>query len=153
MPVRDHWGVGGAGCAGRGCDGNCDGVCGDGSTVGGAEWSESFSGGAVFDYDQDGRMDVYRVQHGGPGSSHPNQLFHQEEDGGFKNVSAGSGLDVTGHGMGVAVGDINNDGSSINDRIYIPTASELNSMTFSGAGQAEAFEAFIQQDDYLSDNQ
>ncbi len=49
-------------------------------------------------------------------------------------------------------GDINNDGSSINDLIYIPTASELNQMTFSGPGQAEAFEAFIQQDDYLSDN-
>ncbi|MBT8289862.1 MAG: carboxypeptidase regulatory-like domain-containing protein [Muriicola sp.] len=47
-------------------------------------------------------------------------------------------------------GDINNDGSSINDLIYIPTSSELSSMTFSGAGQAEAFEAFIQQDDYLS---
>ncbi|UJH67643.1 TonB-dependent receptor domain-containing protein [Allomuricauda sp. SCSIO 65647] len=49
-------------------------------------------------------------------------------------------------------GDINNDGSSINDLIYIPTASELNQMTFSGPGQAEAFEAFIQQDDYLSEN-
>ena len=49
-------------------------------------------------------------------------------------------------------GDINNDGSSINDLIYIPTSSELGQMTFSGAGQAEAFDAFIQQDDYLSDN-
>ncbi|MBT8236546.1 MAG: TonB-dependent receptor, partial [Bacteroidia bacterium] len=49
-------------------------------------------------------------------------------------------------------GDINNDGSSINDLIYIPTSGELSSMNFSGAGQAEAFEAFIQQDDYLSDN-
>lgn len=49
-------------------------------------------------------------------------------------------------------GDINNDGSSINDLIYIPTASELSQMTFSGPGQAEAFEAFIQQDDYLSEN-
>jgi hypothetical protein len=48
-------------------------------------------------------------------------------------------------------GDINNDGSSINDLLYIPTSSEIGSMTFSGAGQAEAFEAFIQQDDYLSD--
>ncbi len=47
-------------------------------------------------------------------------------------------------------GDINNDGSSINDLIYIPTSSEIGSMTFSGPGQAEAFEAFIQQDDYLS---
>ncbi|WP_420322861.1 TonB-dependent receptor [Flagellimonas sp.] len=49
-------------------------------------------------------------------------------------------------------GDINGDGSSINDLLYIPTASEVNQMNFSGAGQAQAFEAFIQQDDYLSDN-
>lgn len=48
-------------------------------------------------------------------------------------------------------GDINNDGSSINDLLYIPTASEVTQMTFSGPGQAEAFEEFIQQDDYLSD--
>ena len=48
-------------------------------------------------------------------------------------------------------GDINNDGSAINDLLYIPTASEIGQMTFSGDGQAEAFEAFIQQDDYLSD--
>ena len=48
-------------------------------------------------------------------------------------------------------GDINNDGSSINDLLYIPTSAEIGQMTFSGTGQAEAFEAFIQQDDYLSD--
>ncbi len=47
-------------------------------------------------------------------------------------------------------GDINGDGSRINDLIYIPTASEINSMTFSGPGQAAAFNAFIEQDDYLS---
>ncbi|ALM07329.1 TonB-dependent receptor [Sediminicola sp. YIK13] len=49
-------------------------------------------------------------------------------------------------------GDINNDGSSINDLLYIPTSSEIGQMNFSAAGQAEAFEAFIQQDDYLSEN-
>lgn len=49
-------------------------------------------------------------------------------------------------------GDINNDGSSLNDLIYIPTSSELGQMNFSAAGEAEAFEAFIQQDDYLSEN-
>ncbi|REE81702.1 carboxypeptidase family protein [Lutibacter oceani] len=47
-------------------------------------------------------------------------------------------------------GDINNDGSSLNDLIYVPTSSEIGQMQFSGAGQAEAFEQFIQQDDYLS---
>jgi len=68
------------------------------------------SGAALFDYDNDGRLDVYLVQNGGPSSTAPNQLFRQEQDGHFKNVSAGSGLDVTGFGMGVAIGDVNNDG-------------------------------------------
>ncbi|HEY9221591.1 MAG TPA: carboxypeptidase regulatory-like domain-containing protein [Lutibacter sp.] len=47
-------------------------------------------------------------------------------------------------------GDINNDGSGVNDLIYVPTAAEVNQMQFSGPGQAAAFETFIQQDDYLS---
>ncbi|MEB8329399.1 TonB-dependent receptor [Flavobacteriaceae bacterium KMM 6897] len=49
-------------------------------------------------------------------------------------------------------GDLNGDGSTINDLIYIPTSSELGQMNFVGAGDAQAFEAFIQQDDYLRDN-
>ncbi|TNF72686.1 MAG: TonB-dependent receptor [Bacteroidetes bacterium] len=49
-------------------------------------------------------------------------------------------------------GDINNDGSSINDLIYIPTANEIQQMNFADPGDAEAYEAFIQQDDYLNDN-
>ncbi|MBC9797884.1 TonB-dependent receptor [Sinomicrobium weinanense] len=48
-------------------------------------------------------------------------------------------------------GDINNDGSVMNDLIYIPTAAEVNEMQFTGQGQAEALENYIQQDDYLSD--
>jgi len=47
-------------------------------------------------------------------------------------------------------GDINGDGSNLNDLLYVPTASEVNQMLFSGEGQAQAFENFIQQDDYLS---
>ena len=47
-------------------------------------------------------------------------------------------------------GDINNDGSGLNDLIYIPTSSEISQMTFSGAGQGAALDAFIAQDDYLS---
>ena len=47
-------------------------------------------------------------------------------------------------------GDINNDGSSVNDLLYVPTASELNSMQFTGTGQAAAFESYIQQDEYLN---
>ncbi len=67
------------------------------------------SGCALFDYDNDGRLDIYLVQNGGPDGPR-NQLFHQEPDGTFKEVSAGSGLEVAGWGMGVAVADVNNDG-------------------------------------------
>lgn len=49
-------------------------------------------------------------------------------------------------------GDINNDGSSINDLIYIPTSEEIQQMNFADAGDAAAYDAFIEQDDYLSDN-
>ena len=47
-------------------------------------------------------------------------------------------------------GDINGDGSGINDLLYVPTSGEISSMQFSGAGQGAAFDAFIQQDEYLS---
>ncbi len=53
-------------------------------------------------------------------------------------------------------GDINGDGSPLNDLIYIPTQEDLATYNFSGnaAEQQEqrvAYEAYIQQDDYLSD--
>lgn len=50
-------------------------------------------------------------------------------------------------------GNINGDSSpQNNDLLYIPTIAELEQMQFSGAGQAQAFEAYIRQDDYLSDH-
>jgi len=50
-------------------------------------------------------------------------------------------------------GNINGDSSpQNNDLLYIPTSAELEQMQFSGAGQAQAFEAYIRQDDYLSDH-
>ncbi len=68
------------------------------------------SGAALLDYDNDGRLDLYLVQNGGPQSNSRNRLFHQERDGRFTDVSADSGLDVAGYCMGVAVGDLDNDG-------------------------------------------
>ncbi len=68
------------------------------------------SGAALFDYDGDGRLDIYLVNNAGPDSKSTNRLFHQRTDGRFEDVSAGSGLDVAGWGMGVAIGDVNNDG-------------------------------------------
>ncbi len=68
------------------------------------------SGAALFDFDGTGRLGIYLVQNGGPPSHSTNRLYRQREDGRFEDVSAGSGLDVAGYGMGVAVGDVNNDG-------------------------------------------
>jgi hypothetical protein len=68
------------------------------------------SGAALFDYDGDGRLDLLLLQGGGPDSPARNRLYHQEEDGHFRDVSAGSGLDFAGFCTGVAVGDVNNDG-------------------------------------------
>ncbi|WP_310555437.1 TonB-dependent receptor domain-containing protein [Flavobacterium sp.] len=49
-------------------------------------------------------------------------------------------------------GDINNDGSGVNDLIYIPTTEEVSVMSFSGPGQGVAFNQYIDQDEYLSAN-
>jgi hypothetical protein len=68
------------------------------------------SGAALLDFDNDGRFDLYFLQNGGPESSARNRLFHQTADGRFEDVSAGSGLDIAGHNMGAAVGDMDNDG-------------------------------------------
>jgi hypothetical protein len=57
-------------------------------------------------------------------------------------------------------GDLNGDGGTSNDLIYIPAGtSEMNfqeftsgGVTYTAAMQAAAWEAFIQQDDYMSEN-
>jgi hypothetical protein len=68
------------------------------------------SGIALFDYDNDGKLDVYLVQNSGTNQAGSNRLFHQDQDGTFRDVSQGSGLDITGRGMGAFAGDVNNDG-------------------------------------------
>jgi len=80
-------------------------------------------GVALFDYDNDGRLDIYLVN-GAPlgdpaakgtvpqktGSQYWNRLYHQKPDGTFEDVTEKAGLQGTGYGMGVAVGDYDNDG-------------------------------------------
>src|SRR5512138_3150017 len=85
------------------------------------------SGVALFDYDQDGDLDVYLVQGqplgpGAPasrgGTPLTDRLYRNDlrvdADGTrhlhFTDVTAQSGIDARGYGMGVAVGDIDNDG-------------------------------------------
>src|SRR5260370_38033480 len=68
------------------------------------------SGAALFDFNNDGRLDIYLIQNGGPHSRSTNRLFRQEAGGRLTDVSAGSVLDIAHYGMGVAIGDVNNDG-------------------------------------------
>ena len=48
-------------------------------------------------------------------------------------------------------GDINGDGSGLNDLIYVPTEAELGQMQFASPGQADDFNDFIKQDKYLKE--
>src|SRR6185312_1172313 len=53
--------------------------------------------------------DRHLLQNGGPNGP-KNALYLQKEDHSFEDGSAGSGLDIPGYNMGVAIGDVNNDG-------------------------------------------
>jgi enediyne biosynthesis protein E4 len=77
---------------------------------------ESMSGGlAVFDYDNDGYLDIYFVnslnvdlmKSGGKTRS---LLYRNNGDGAFTDVTDKAGVGDVGWGMGAAVGDYNNDG-------------------------------------------
>lgn len=74
------------------------------------------AGVALLDYDGDGYLDIYLVN----GAAIPslkkespmywNRLYHNNHDGTFTDVTEQSGLAGAGYGMGVAVGDYDNDG-------------------------------------------
>jgi len=72
------------------------------------------SGGALFDADGDGDLDLYLVDSGGhsgdPGEARPNRFYRREADGRFVDRTAASGLGDLGYGMGVAIGDVDADG-------------------------------------------
>jgi enediyne biosynthesis protein E4 len=68
------------------------------------------AGAALFDFNNDGLLDILLLQSGGPDSPSKNRLYQQLPGGRFKDVSTGSGLDFAGYNMGAAIGDVNNDG-------------------------------------------
>lgn len=81
------------------------------------------AGVAMLDYNNDGLLDLFFVNGAAlrdpmPPGSKPvksdarywNRLFRNNGDGTFSDVTAAAGLRGEGYGMGVAVGDFNNDG-------------------------------------------
>jgi hypothetical protein len=81
------------------------------------------SGVALFDYDNDGRLDIFFANGAHltdpmpkgafPQKDNPkyrNRLYHQKPDGTFEDVTEKAGLAGIGYSTGVAVGDYDNDG-------------------------------------------
>src|SRR5437867_322771 len=79
---------------------------------------EMMGGGvAFFDFDNDGAPDLLFINSTyWPGHVPDGQqpttlaLYHNDGQGHFRDVTPGSGLDVSCYGMGVAIGDYDNDG-------------------------------------------
>jgi hypothetical protein len=77
------------------------------------------SGVAFFDADGDGRPDILFVNGKDftpKGRRTTAALYRNNGNGSFTDVTRGSGLDIEIHGMGVAVGDYDNDGR---DDVYL----------------------------------
>ncbi len=74
------------------------------------------AGIALFDYDGDGLLDIYIVNGAEmpslvkTGPKYYNRLFHNNGNGTFTDVTGKAGVSGKGYGMGVAVGDYDNDG-------------------------------------------
>jgi len=74
------------------------------------------AGIALFDYDGDGLLDIYLVNGAEmpslkkTGPKYYNRLYHNNGDGTFTDVTEHAGVAGAGYGMGVAVGDYDNDG-------------------------------------------
>src|SRR5579859_6333439 len=74
------------------------------------------AGVALFDYDGDGLLDIYLVNGAEmptlvkTGPKYFNRLYHNNGNGTFTDVTEHARIAGTGYGMGVAVGDYDNDG-------------------------------------------
>ncbi len=67
------------------------------------------TGACFFDYDGDGRPDLFLVSGVADGSSH---LLHNLGEGRFADVTKEAGIHLVGSGLGCAAGDYDNDGKT-----------------------------------------
>ncbi len=98
---------------------------------------ESMSGGvALFDYDNDGYLDIYLVNSLTVDMVKSKQktrslLYHNNGDGTFSDVTDKAGVGDIGWGMGVAIGDYDNDGF---DDIYVTCLGPNHLLRNTGKG-------------------
>jgi len=98
---------------------------------------ESMSGGvALFDYDGDGYLDIYLVNSLTVDMVKSKQktkslLYHNNGDGTFLDVTDKAGVGDIGWGMGVAIGDYDNDGF---DDIYVTCLGPNHLLRNTGKG-------------------
>jgi enediyne biosynthesis protein E4 len=92
-------------------------------------------GAAFIDYDNDGWPDIFLVNGmDWPGHAQKHstpKLYHNNHDGTFTDVTHKAGLDVEMFGMGVAVGDYDNDGY---DDLFVTTYGQSHLFHNNGNG-------------------
>jgi hypothetical protein len=92
-------------------------------------------GVAFIDYDHDGWQDIFLVNGtdwpGRPAKHSTPKLYHNNRDGTFTDVTHQAGLDVEIFGMGVAVGDYDNDGY---DDLFLTTMGQSHLFHNNGNG-------------------
>ena len=72
-----------------------------------AQSSPAATGACFFDFDNDGKPDLFLVSATNDGSAH---LLHNLGDGKFADVTQSTGIKLTGAGQGCVAGDYDNDG-------------------------------------------
>jgi hypothetical protein len=122
------------------------------------------SGCAFLDYDRDGWQDILLIN-GADWPGHKKnrstlRLYHNNGNGTFTDVTVRAGLDVEMYGMGVAVGDYNNDGFPDilitcvgQNRLFRNTGKGtfVDVTNFSGLGKREGFSTSALWFDYDRD--
>ncbi len=115
--------------------------------------NKSSTQAAAFDFDRDGDLDLYIVNNGearrlgflNPGEN--DQLFRNDGDNHFTDVTALSGIKDKGYGLSASVGDLNNDGWP---DIYVANDFEERDKLYMNDGQGLFEEATMKHLPYMS---